>query len=183
MTAAMKKERPLSQVYGLLEPGPVVLVTTARAGRANVMPLSWHTMMEFEPPIIGCVISSQNHTFKTLRATGECVINVPTVELAEKVVGCGNTSGRREDKFKTFGLTPVAASIVNAPLIAECHASRECEVIDRTLVARLHFFLLDGVRAWSYSWRSRPRFQPHRRPSSRLRNCRHRRWNHTLRRW
>jgi len=44
----IRKEFPLSQVYGLLEPGPVVLVTTARAGRANVMPLSWHTMVESE---------------------------------------------------------------------------------------------------------------------------------------
>jgi hypothetical protein len=34
---AKKKEFPLAQVYGLLEPGPVVLVTTARAGRANIM--------------------------------------------------------------------------------------------------------------------------------------------------
>jgi flavin reductase (DIM6/NTAB) family NADH-FMN oxidoreductase RutF len=27
-----------------------VLVTTARKGRANVMTLSWLTMMDFEPP-------------------------------------------------------------------------------------------------------------------------------------
>ena len=46
----MKKSFPLSKVYGLLEPGPVVLVTTAQKGRANVMTLSWLTMMDFEPP-------------------------------------------------------------------------------------------------------------------------------------
>jgi len=34
----VKKSYPLSKVYGLLEPGPVVLVTTAREGRANIMP-------------------------------------------------------------------------------------------------------------------------------------------------
>ena len=113
---AKKREFPLAQVYGLLEPGPVVLVTTARAGRANIMPMSWHTMMEFVPPLVGCVISSQNHTFEMLRATGECVINVPTVELAKKVVRCGNTSGQSVDKVKTFGLTPVAASVVAVPL-------------------------------------------------------------------
>ena len=79
-----KREFPLAQVYGLLEPGPVVLVSTARAGRANLMPLSWHTMMEFVPPVVGCIISSLNYTFEVLRATGECVINTPTVELAPK---------------------------------------------------------------------------------------------------
>jgi len=150
-------ELALAQVYGLLEPGPVVLVTTARAGRVNIMPMSWHTMMEFVPPIVGCVISSQNFTFEILRATGECVINVPTVELAEKVVGCGNTSGQSVDKFKTFGLTPVAASVVKAPLIAECHANLECKVIDRKLVTRYNFFILEVVKAWIDPRRKRPR--------------------------
>jgi len=154
---AKKREFPLAQVYGLLEPGPVVLVTTARAGRSNIMPLSWHTMMEFVPPLVGCVISSQNHTFEMLRATGECVINVPTVELAKKVVGCGNTSGQSVDKFKTFGLTPVAASVVEAPLIAECYASLECKVMDRTLVTRYNFFILEVVKAWIDPARKHPR--------------------------
>ena len=165
---AKKREFPLAQVYGLLEPGPVVLVTTARAGRANhvkgraphvanIMPMSWHTMMELVPPLVGCVISSQNHTFEMLRATGECVINVPTVELAKKVVGCGNTSGRSVDKFKTFGLTPVTASVVAAPLIAECYACLECKVMDRKLVTRYNFFILEVVKAWIDPRRKRPR--------------------------
>jgi flavin reductase (DIM6/NTAB) family NADH-FMN oxidoreductase RutF len=152
-----KREFPLTQVYGLLEPGPVVLVTTARAGRANIMPMSWHTMMEFVPPLVGCVISSQNHTFKMLRATGECVINIPTVELAKKVVPCGNTSGQSVDKFKTFGLTPAAATLVQAPLIVECYASLECKVVDRKLVAQYNFFILEVVKAWIDLRQKRPR--------------------------
>ena len=83
----MKKTTfPLSQVYRLLEPGPVVLVTTARKGRANIMTMSWHTMMEFEPPLVGCVISNRNYSFETLKATRECVINIPTVEPAEQLL-------------------------------------------------------------------------------------------------
>jgi flavin reductase (DIM6/NTAB) family NADH-FMN oxidoreductase RutF len=154
---AKKNEFPLAQVYGLLEPGPVVLVSTARAGRANIMPMSWHTMMEFVPPLVGCVISNQNYTFEVLRATGECVINVPTVELAKKVVACGNASGQRMDKFKTFNLTPVAGDVVKAPLIAECYASLECKVVDRKLVAKYNFFILEVVKAWIDPRRKRPR--------------------------
>ncbi|MGO9586114.1 MAG: flavin reductase family protein [Limisphaerales bacterium] len=147
----------LSQVYRLLEPGPVVLVTTARAGRANIMPMSWHTMMEFEPPIVGCVISNRNHSFESLQATGECVINIPTVELAKTVVACGNVSGREVDKFKAFGFTPVAAARVKAPLIAECHASLECKVIDGKLVAQYNFFILEVVKAWIDPAKKHPR--------------------------
>ena len=58
-----KKSIPLSQAYRLLEPGPVVLVTTAYKKEVNIMTMSWHTMMDFQPPIVGCVISNRNYTF------------------------------------------------------------------------------------------------------------------------
>ena len=38
------RSMPLSKVYQLLEPGPVVLVTTASSGRVNAMTMSWHMM-------------------------------------------------------------------------------------------------------------------------------------------
>jgi flavin reductase (DIM6/NTAB) family NADH-FMN oxidoreductase RutF len=138
-----KRTFPLSKVYGLLEPGPVVLVTTAHKGRANIMTMSWHTMMDFEPPIVGCVISNRDYTFSILKQT-----NIPTVELAAKVVGCGNTSGRDVDKFKVFQLTPADASLVEAPLIDECYANLECKVVDARMVAKYNFFILEVQKAW-----------------------------------
>jgi flavin reductase (DIM6/NTAB) family NADH-FMN oxidoreductase RutF len=153
----MKKTYPLSRVYGLLEPGPVVMVSTARKGLPNVMTMSWQTMIDFEPPIFGCVISERNHTFGILKATKQCVINIPTVELAAKVVGCGNTSGRTVDKFETFGLTPVPASRVDAPLIAECYANLECKVIDAKMASKYNFFILEVLKAWIDPARKHPR--------------------------
>ena len=152
-----KRTFPLSQVYRLLEPGPVVLVTTARKGRANIMAMSWHTMMEFEPPTVGCVISNRNHTFGILKATKECVINIPTVELAAKAVGCGNTSGRCVDKFTDFRLTPEPASLVAAPLIVECYANLECKVVDTRMVTKYNFFILEVCKAWIDPLRKAPR--------------------------
>lgn len=143
-----KRTLPLSRVYRLLEPGPVVMVTTARKGRANIMTMSWHTMMEFEPPIVGCVISNRSHTFSILKDTMECVINVPTVDLAEKAVGCGNTSGRSVDKFRTFNLTPARSFYVASPLIEECYANLECKVVDAQMVEKYNFFILEVLKAW-----------------------------------
>lgn len=144
----MKRTLPLSRVYRLIEPGPVVLVTTAQKGRPNIMAMSWHTMIEFEPPWIGCVISERNYSFNALKATKQCVINIPTVDLAAKVVGCGNTSGRSVDKFQKFNLTPAAASMVGPPLLAECYANLECNLIDAKLVTKYNFFILEVVKAW-----------------------------------
>ena len=153
---------PLSRVYGLLEPGPVLLLSTAHQGRANVMTLSWHTMMEFEPPLVGCVVSSRDFSFKALKATRECVLNIPTLELAQKVVDCGNSSGRSVDKFTAFGLTPAPASLVGAPLIAECHANLECKVVDTRFVNRYNFFVLEVVKAWTDPECKDPRTLHHR---------------------
>ncbi len=144
----MMKSFPLSKVYGLLEPGPVVLVTTAGPKRPNVMPMSWHTMIEFEPPLIGCVISDGDYSFSLVEARKECVIAIPSVEIAEKVVGCGNASGADVDKFKKFKLTPKPAARVKAPLIAECFANLECKVVDTTLVPKYCLFVLEVVKAW-----------------------------------
>ena len=142
------RDLPLSKVYQLLEPGPVVLLTTSRKGRANVMTMSWHMMVEFEPPLVACVVSDANHSFAALRATGECVIAIPAVKLAPKVVGVGNCSGRDVDKFAAFGLTPTPAKKVAPPLVAECFANLECKVADTRLVTHYNLFILEVLKAW-----------------------------------
>jgi flavin reductase (DIM6/NTAB) family NADH-FMN oxidoreductase RutF len=152
-----KKSLPLSQVYRLIEPGPVVLVTTASGGRPNIMTMSWHMMVDFEPPILACVISNRDYTFGILKKTKECVINIPTVELAKKVVACGNTSGRSVDKFKKFSLTPSAAACVHPPLIDECYVNLECRVIDTKLATQYNIFIVEVVKAWIDRSRKNPR--------------------------
>ena len=157
----IKKSFPLSNVYSLMEPGPVVLVSTAGSGYANIMAMTWHTMIDFEPPLVGCVISNRNHSFGLLSETGECVINIPTVELADKVVACGNTSGADVDKFERFSLTPKPANQVCAPLIEECFANLECRVVDASMVPKYGMFVLEVVRAWINPLVKHPRTMHH----------------------
>jgi flavin reductase (DIM6/NTAB) family NADH-FMN oxidoreductase RutF len=116
MTAA-KPDFPVEKVRRYLEPGPIVLVTSRRRGRSNIMTMGWHTVMEFSPSLVGCVISSANHSFRMIRDSGECVINLPTTKLTDIVVGIGNCSGAEVDKFEKFGLTADVAEKVKAPLI------------------------------------------------------------------
>jgi flavin reductase (DIM6/NTAB) family NADH-FMN oxidoreductase RutF len=145
----MLKDLPLSKVYQLLEPGPVVLLTTAHKGRANIMTMSWHMMVEFEPPLVACVVSNADHSFTALRTTKQCVIAVPALALASKVVGIGNCSGQDVDKFARFGLTPVPAKRVAPPLVAECFANLECTVVDTRMVNKYNLFVLEVLKAWT----------------------------------
>ncbi|MFA7255621.1 MAG: flavin reductase family protein [Candidatus Omnitrophota bacterium] len=143
-----KRAFPLKKVYTLIEPGPVVMISTALKGRPNIMTMSWHTMIDFVPPLLGLVISNRNYTFDILKATGECVVNIPAAALAKKAVACGNVSGRTVDKFKAFGLTPVKASRVKAPLIGECFVNLECKVVDPRMADLYDLFIVEVVRAW-----------------------------------
>jgi flavin reductase (DIM6/NTAB) family NADH-FMN oxidoreductase RutF len=97
---------------------------------------------------VGCIVSGRNFSFEALTATRQCVLNIPTAELAAQVVGCGNVCGRRIDKFTRFGLTPLPAATVDAPLIAECYANLECRIADTRLMNRYNFFVLEVGKAW-----------------------------------
>lgn len=136
------------KAYRLLESGPVVLVTTARRGRANIMTLGFHMVARHAPPLLACVIGPWDYSYTALRQTGECVIAIPTVDLAEKVVDIGNCSGATVDKLARFGLTALPAKEVQAPLIGECLANIECRVADTRLVADYSLFLLEPVAIW-----------------------------------
>jgi flavin reductase (DIM6/NTAB) family NADH-FMN oxidoreductase RutF len=142
------KELPLSEVYQFIEPGPVVLLTTSHRRQPNVMTMSWHMMVEFTPPLIACIVSRADYSFAALRAARAGVIAIPDVKLAEKVVAIGNCSGRDTDKFAAFGLTPLPAEHVAAPLIAECFVNLECKVADTRLVNKYNLFVLEVVKAW-----------------------------------
>jgi flavin reductase (DIM6/NTAB) family NADH-FMN oxidoreductase RutF len=124
------------------------LLTTSQHGQDNVMTLSWHMMMEFEPPLIACVVSEGDFSFKALNETGQCVLAVPPLELAKTVVAIGNCSGCDTDKFEVFGLAKRPARRVAAPLIEAAIANLECEVRDRRLVADYDLFVLEAVSAW-----------------------------------
>jgi flavin reductase (DIM6/NTAB) family NADH-FMN oxidoreductase RutF len=145
--AFKKKDFPVSMIRRFLEPGPIVLVSSAWKGRTNIMTMGWHTVMEFEPSLIGCYIWPGNHSFEMIRGSRECVINIPTEALIRPVVGIGNCTGADTDKFDKFRLTAAKADRVGAPLIAECYANFECKVIDVSMVAKYNFFILEVAKA------------------------------------
>lgn len=142
-----KRDYPFEHVRRLLEPGPVVLVTSAHKGENNIMTMGWHTVMEFAPALVGGIIASSNHSFDLIRKSGECVINIPTADMIDTVVAVGNTTGGGFDKFDAFGLTLKPAQKVEAPLIDECFANFECKVEDTRFVNKYNFFVFRVVKA------------------------------------
>jgi flavin reductase (DIM6/NTAB) family NADH-FMN oxidoreductase RutF len=137
----------LAKIRRYLEPGPIVLVSSAWQGKSNIMTMGWHMMMQFCPALFGCYIWDRNHSFEMIRNSEQCVINLPTSDLLNEVVGIGNSSGKEIDKFKKFGLTPVGGDKVEVPLIAECYANFECQLYDGSQISKHSLFIWEVVKA------------------------------------
>ena len=147
MPRTTKKDFPTHNVRRFLEPGPVVLVSSAYRNDVNIMTMGWHMVTEFSPSLVTCLISGANHSFEMIRRSRQCVINIPTVDLAETVVRIGNCSGRDVEKFSEFDLTPKPGAHVRAPLIDECYANFECRLADSGWVKKYNLFVFEVVKA------------------------------------
>lgn len=142
-----KIDFPVSKARKYLEPGPVVLLSSQFEDHHDIMTLGWHTILEFSPSLVGCMIANGNYSHELIRQSGQCVINIPSADLVDSVVAIGNCHGDRLDKFDAFHLTPEPARVVNAPLIDECFASFECQLYDDSMVNNYGFFIFEIVKA------------------------------------
>ncbi|MCU7619345.1 flavin reductase family protein [Chryseobacterium sp. PBS4-4] len=142
-----KKSYPVEDARHFLEPTPTVLVTSAYKGEQNIMTMGWYTIMEFKPSLIGCMISSGNHSFELIRKSKECVIIIPTLELSQTVVAIGNCSGADVDKFNEFDLDIKDGDLVKAPLLENCFANFECRLYNNKLIKDFNFFIFEIVKA------------------------------------
>ncbi|KAI1405292.1 hypothetical protein F4819DRAFT_482808 [Hypoxylon fuscum] len=151
---------PPSKVYRLIEPGPVLLVTTGSLADSthNVMTIGFHMVMQHEsPPLIGICLGPWDASFATLKKQRECVLAVPDVAMAPVVVDVGNCSSDDDNdgeegtnKWQRFGLEAVPARKVKAPLVGggDVIANIECVVEDTKMVSKYSMWVLKPVKAW-----------------------------------
>jgi flavin reductase (DIM6/NTAB) family NADH-FMN oxidoreductase RutF len=144
----------LSKAFTLIEPGPVVLVTTHDGRKDNVMTITWTMVLDFSP-LFAISTGAWNHSYAALCDSRECVLSIPTVDLIDTAVGIGTCSGTDTDKFEKFGLTRVKARHVRAPLIRECLGNIECRIVD--IIDRHAIVVLEGMAAYFDTGRAEQR--------------------------
>jgi flavin reductase (DIM6/NTAB) family NADH-FMN oxidoreductase RutF len=140
----------LRRAYKLINHGPTTLITSAYGGKQNVMAAAWVMALDYEPAKVAAVIAAGTFTRGLVEASGEFVVNIPTVAMAEAVYAVGQVSGDEEDKFAVHTFTTQPASIVNAPMIDGCAAWLECKVVpEPAMQEKYDLFVADVVAAWS----------------------------------
>lgn len=139
----------LRRAYRLLNHGPVVLVTSAAAGRTNVMPAAWVMPIDLEPPLVAAVLAEGTATRELVDASGELGLSIPPASMLDAVYEAGQVDGREVDKWRQFGFRQLPASRIAAPLVDGCLGWLECRVVDRSLAERMDLFVVEAVAAWA----------------------------------
>ncbi|MFX0068837.1 MAG: flavin reductase family protein [Promethearchaeota archaeon] len=126
----MKTDVNLELYHRLLHPYNATLVScTDKDGKPNVLAIAWIIPVSVNPPLLAMSIRPERHSHRLISETKEFVVNIPTFQLAKKVLGCGKLSGREYDKFKELALETQNAKKVTSPIIKDCIAHIECKLI------------------------------------------------------
>jgi flavin reductase (DIM6/NTAB) family NADH-FMN oxidoreductase RutF len=125
----------------LLEPGPVVLVTSMFRSHPNVMTAAWISPLGFDPPMISLAIHPGRLTHELVSKSEMFGASIPTMDLLKAIHRCGLVSGHDQDKFESAALTPIDPLEIEAPRIDECVAHLECGVLQRVSMADHDLFI------------------------------------------
>jgi flavin reductase (DIM6/NTAB) family NADH-FMN oxidoreductase RutF len=125
----VEKADALSSANRLLHPMHTVLVSCAgKTGKPDIITLAWAMPTSINPPMVAISISPRRLSHALINKTKEFVVNIPTMDIVKETLYCGRVSGRRVDKFKETGLTPLPSKKVKPPAIEECVAHLECKL-------------------------------------------------------
>lgn len=144
----MRKEIPLPIAYRLINPGPLVLVSSLYNNRAGITPIAWHMPVSDDPPIIALEIWEGHFIYKAILKTKDFVVNIPSSDMAETVRSLGSVSGAKADKFEKFNLPKEASKKVKSPRLGSAIAVIECRLhTDKSMLKKYNIVLGDIVYA------------------------------------
>jgi flavin reductase (DIM6/NTAB) family NADH-FMN oxidoreductase RutF len=143
----MKKEINMEELYNsvlLFQPSRPILCTTKNVdGTDHVAPFSWIIPVSHKPPRVALALLSKpnkQHSLENIERTQEFVVNLPDLNIAEKMVECSYSTKFGENKFDRSGFTRIPSTKVEPVGVGECRAHLECKVVsvqdtgDHTLI-------------------------------------------------
>lgn len=144
----MRKAVPLTTAYRLINPGPLVLVSSLFNNRPGITPIAWHMPVSDDPPIVALEIWEGHYIYKAILQTGDFVINIPSVGMAPVIRKLGSISGAKADKFKKYGLAKEPGKKVKSPRLKSAIGIIECRLRrDKAILKKYNIVLGDVVHA------------------------------------
>jgi len=126
------KENLSREIINVLQPSRPVLVTSTNPNNSlNVAPFSWVTPVSANPPMLALALLSKpkkQDSLINIERTWEFGVNVPQIELLNKVVLSSFDYPKEESKFEVLNFIPENSVCINTKLIASCKANLECKL-------------------------------------------------------
>ena len=142
---------PLEKAYRLLNHGPTVLVSARHDGIDNVMAAAWACALDFAPPKLTVVLDKSTRTRELIEASGQFVIQVPTVRLLQLTHEVGTRSRASEpDKLDVSGVELFRLGDSGMPFVAGCSAWLACRLVPEPHNQQAYdLFIGEVTAAWA----------------------------------
>ena len=133
-------QRVYKLLIGSVVPRPIAWTSTvSREGVRNLAPFSFFTVASRNPPMLCISLGPRNSddasskdTLSNVEQTGEFVINIVSLSLANNMYESAKSRPPEADEFEKAGLTPAPCEVVRAPRVGEAGVSMEC-LLDRVV--------------------------------------------------
>jgi flavin reductase (DIM6/NTAB) family NADH-FMN oxidoreductase RutF len=106
-----------------------VVGTYNQEGKPNVMTAAWGGICCSKPPCVYVSLREATYTYSNIMKRKAFTVSIPSEKYAKEADYFGIASGKKVDKFKATGLTPVKSDLVDAPYVEEFPLVLECKVI------------------------------------------------------
>ncbi|MEZ5340623.1 MAG: flavin reductase family protein [Acidimicrobiales bacterium] len=119
-------------ISSLIVPRPIGWIgTVSLDGVPNLAPYSFFNAVAGNPPtvVFSPGVGARKDTLDNVTATGEFTVNIVTEEVVEAMNATAASFDAEEDEFELCGLTPMASTLIGAPMVGECKATIECRVV------------------------------------------------------
>lgn len=127
----------------MLNPTPVVLITSkSKSNELNIFTVGWISTVCTKEPIIAIGVRPERLSYKYIKESGECVINLPTTKMVKIVDYCGVVSGKKDDKIKHWNLELDKGVSISTPSLKDSPVALECRVKSITPLGTHDLFLL-----------------------------------------
>lgn len=143
----------LAKVHRLFYPQVPIVVTVRVKGRVGAMPAIWCMPLSFNPPLIGIAFAPEHETYRMIVKAGAFAVNWLDYSYARQVAELGEISGREYDtKLASVGLTLVAKTRSDQPLIKQAAAALECRVQEERRTGTHQLVTAEVVSAFAASY-------------------------------
>ncbi len=129
----------------IVYPNPIVLIGAQVDGRPNYCLVGDCALAGVRWPLVLISLHEDHWTTRGVLEHRAFSVNIPSVDLLDRVDACGQLSGREADKSSLF--TTFYGELGTVPLIGECPVVLECRVVGEVLHEKRHVFLAEVVQA------------------------------------